>query len=260
MDHLIARTGTQNTNVLLLGHRGWRGNYPENTIYGLKKAFELGVDGVEIDVVINKDGNLVLSHEPWMNPKTCTPGGKHYNIFELTQDEISTFDCGIKPYPDFPHQEKIAVSKPLFREVIDQLDWTDKLLFLEIKSLPDGDGIYHPEPASYVQSIINEFEGVPYTGKVYFMSFDVRILKEIIRQRPYWKTVFLFEELVDELNFSPTAVGPHHDLLNEKNMEAWSTQGLEVYAWTVNELEDIRKCENLKVSGIISDYPNRLFG
>ena len=49
------------TNYKIYGHRGCRGLYPENTVNGFKKAIELGVDGIEFDVVVNKDSQLIIS-------------------------------------------------------------------------------------------------------------------------------------------------------------------------------------------------------
>ena len=59
------------TNYKIYGHRGCRGLYPENTITGFEKAIELGVDGIEIDVVVNKDSQLIISHEPYIDTNYC---------------------------------------------------------------------------------------------------------------------------------------------------------------------------------------------
>ena len=59
-------------HTVIYGHRGARGVLPENSIEGFIYAAGLGIYGVEMDVVISKDKKVVVSHEPWMNPKTCT--------------------------------------------------------------------------------------------------------------------------------------------------------------------------------------------
>ena len=122
--------------MLVIGHRGWRGKYPENTLVGIEKAIELGVHGIEIDVVANGSSQLVLSHEAWMNPEICASGKITDNIFRMTQEEISTFDCGLQPTPQFPHQQRIATTKPLFKSAKQLLDQPNIQLFLEVKSTP----------------------------------------------------------------------------------------------------------------------------
>ena len=55
----------------IFGHRGCRGIYPENTINGFKKAILLGVDGIELDVVVNKNQELIISHESYIDTNYC---------------------------------------------------------------------------------------------------------------------------------------------------------------------------------------------
>ena len=83
------------------GHRGARGLMPENTIPAFKLALDSGVTTIELDVVLTKDKQVVVSHEPWMNASICTnPDGekidpkkeKSFNIYEMTYDEVKQWD------------------------------------------------------------------------------------------------------------------------------------------------------------------------
>ena len=83
------------------GHRGCRGLYPENTVVAFIEAVKLGVNTLEMDVVVSKDGKLVVSHDPVMNDEICsTPDGNaiaateknNYRIYNLTYEEIKKFD------------------------------------------------------------------------------------------------------------------------------------------------------------------------
>ena len=80
------------------GHRGARGLFPENTITSFIEAIKLGVDTLEMDVVISKDSQIVVSHEAWMNDAFCNrPDGKEveanskekYNLYKMTYAEIA---------------------------------------------------------------------------------------------------------------------------------------------------------------------------
>src|SRR5690349_18285871 len=93
------------------GHRGARGLYPENTIPAFIAALDSGVTTIEMDVVITKDKQVVVSHEPWMSSAICLDSSgnefsskdeKKFNIYELTYDEVKLFDCGSKVNEKFP--------------------------------------------------------------------------------------------------------------------------------------------------------------
>src|SRR4051812_22398189 len=142
------------------GHRGCRGLMPENTIPAMIHAIDLGVTTLEMDVHITKDSQVVLSHDHWMNPDITTkPDGSYINadepkyiLYNMTYDSIRRFDVGNKPYPQFPQQQKIHIAKPLLADLIDSVEiycrQKGKRVFynVEIKSSPNGDNIYHPEP------------------------------------------------------------------------------------------------------------------
>src|SRR3954464_12088059 len=115
------------TNFDIEGHRGCRGLYPENTIIAFMEAVKLGVNTLEMDVVVSKDGKLVVSHDPTLNPDICsTPDGKPVStgirIYNLTYDEVKTYDCGLRGNPKFPDQYKTAAFKPLLSDVIDSVE------------------------------------------------------------------------------------------------------------------------------------------
>ena len=116
VSNIIAQQSAQ-----YIGHRGCRGVYPENTIEGLKKAIQYGADGIEWDVVINKDDEIIISHEPYIDTTYCqlkngVDDPKKSNIYKMSTDEIKAFDCGSKFYTRFPNQQKIIETKPTLKE------------------------------------------------------------------------------------------------------------------------------------------------
>ena len=100
-------------------HRGGRGLMPENTIPAMLNGLALGVTTLEMDAVITKDKQVILSHEPFFNHEiTTTPGGgfieekdeKKYNVYSMSYAETQQYDVGLKPHPRFPRQQKIKIS------------------------------------------------------------------------------------------------------------------------------------------------------
>ena len=137
------------------GHRGARGLYPENTIGAMREALSYPlITTLEFDVVISKDGQVIVSHEPWMSEEICLdPKGepvkdKAVNLYKLTAKEIAEYDCGSKPHPRFPHQKKVKTHKPLLKDLLSDINKTHpKIAFdIEIKStVEDEKNGFQPE-------------------------------------------------------------------------------------------------------------------
>src|SRR4051812_10994337 len=102
--------GGKSENFDKEGHRGCRGLMPENTIPAYLKAIDIGVTTLEMDAVITKDSQVVMSHEPFFNHEITTkPDGsyvteaeeKSLNIYRMTYDEVKPYDVGMKSNPRF---------------------------------------------------------------------------------------------------------------------------------------------------------------
>ena len=260
------------TRTYIFGHRGCRGLMPENTIEAFNKAIDLGTDGVEWDVVVNKDKQLVVSHEPYIDSKYClTPEGenisneKSLNIYEMSQDEIEKYDCGSKPYDKYPEQKKIKTHKPLLQEVFKNVDLSKQIILFEIKSEAKDDNKYQPEPKEYASIIIKEVENFPFKKNIIFMSFDKRMLNELYKNDSSLKMVYLtyspfksVKNSLKDLDFKPYAMGMFHPTIGKKDIEFAHNNNIKVFAWTVNKTEEAEKLKKLSIDGLITDYPDRI--
>ena len=260
----------------LQGHRGARGLYPENSIEGFLASVDLQVNTLEMDVVISKDKKVVVSHEPWVSSVICSdsngsaiPDGKGLNMFEMSYDEISKYDCGSKSHPDFPLQARISTVKPLLSEVVTEVEASVASLKLEpvkynieIKSTPEGDGIYHPEPAEFCQLVYHQVTRSGIKDRTIIQSFDVRSLqamKKIDSSVPVALLIYEtqgFENDLEKLGFTPEIYSPYFKLVDEELVESCKLNGIQLIPWTVNEEEDMEEMLELGVDGIITDYPD----
>ena len=262
------------------GHRGCRGLYPENTIQAMLKAIDLGVSTLELDVVITKDKQVILSHEPFMSAEISTnPEGKYitaaqektYNIYQLDYAAVQTWDVGLKPHPRFPQQEKTPSKKPLLFDVIDAVEAYTRMhnippvqYNIETKSDPEGDDTYHPKPAEFVSLLLDVIQGKGIATRTIIQSFDVRTIQLVHAQYPEIKTAFLVEETspkklktqLNALGFIPTIFSPAYQFVDQKLVNSCHRKGMHVIVWTVNTLPEMQKMLDLGVDGIISDYPN----
>jgi glycerophosphoryl diester phosphodiesterase len=264
----------------LQGHRGARGLMPENTIPAFLEALNNGVTTLELDVVITGDGQVLVSHEPYMSHEMClNPDGQtisaaedqKYNIYKMTYAETQQFDCGLKPHPRFPQQRKLKISKPLLKQVIAAAEDHIKSYTLyevdyniEIKSVRGEEGKYQPsieEFSELVFEIINQY--LPWE-RVVIQSFDFRVLKYWHKKYPHVRLAALVENQksaetnLKELGFSPSVYSPDFTLLKSQSaVTALKKKKIRVIPWTVNEPADMKRLKAWGVDGIITDYPNR---
>lgn len=259
------------------GHRGARAFYPENSIEGFIYALEQGVTTLEMDVVITKDSQVILSHEPWMGFEICldTTGKEiteseqmQYNIYQMNYAEVLQYDCGSKPHPRFPQQQKMKTTKPLLSAVIDTIEKLiaeknlPKVYYnIETKCLPEGDNIFHPTPEIFSELLLKVVREKQIAERVFIQSFDVRTLQYINKNYTEVKTVLLIEnektpqENLETLGFVPFAYSPYFKLVNDSLKQFCSERNMQLIPWTVNEENDIQQMLTYKVDGIISDNP-----
>ena len=266
--------------VEIHGHRGARGYLPENTIPSFIRAIELGATAIELDVVISKDKNVVVSHEPYMSSKICNcPDGKQirnpkklHNIYQMNYTEISKYDCGSRKQKNFPYQTNMAVNKPLLEDVFAQIEsYLTKnnlkpiVYNIEIKSDERVDNIFQPEPSEYVAIFLQSIESFQINlSRILVQSFDLRILQELHKINDEVQISFLIanaktiDSNIDELGFQPNYYTPYYKLLNQKKVSYLHSRNIKVGTWTVNSSKEIARMINIGVDAIISDYPDKV--
>ncbi|GAB2945271.1 glycerophosphodiester phosphodiesterase family protein [Hymenobacter coalescens] len=269
---------------LVYGHRGCRGLRPENTIPAFLHALEWGVDGLELDVVVSADGQVVVSHEPWLNSAICTAPdgaglsveeGRAFNFYEQPYAAILRYDCGQRGHPLFPEQRPEPAYKPLLTEVFAAVAHACSVsgralpaFSIELKSTPDEDHITQPAPAEFVtrvQQVIEAFwlaADASARPTILLMSFDHRVVR-CARQLTSYHVCLLIEDHISltghlqRLGFVPDALGPDYVLLTEELLRFCAAAQLPIITWTVNEVDALRAVAGWGVHGITTDYPNR---
>ena len=265
------------------GHRGCRGLMPENSMPAFLKAVELGVTTLEMDVVISGDGEIVVSHEPYMSHVICNSPdgkpvskgeGKGVNIYELTYAEIQKYDCGSRLHPDFPNQQKLSVVKPTLKMVVKSVQrfaaenkYALPAFNIELKSNPKEYGVYYPKPEVFAGFVVNEIRRLGIEEQTTLQSFDINILEELFKasSRKFAISYLVesgknIEKNLDRLTFKPDIYSPLYTLLTEQTIKHLHEQGMRVIPWTVNTLEEADRLIGWGVDGIITDYPDQFVG
>lgn len=260
------------------GKAGARGIMPENTIEGMLKALDLGVTTLEMDAVISKDKQVVLSQEPYFNNEiSLQPNGKpislkdqkNFNIYKMDYEEVKKFDVGSKVHARFPGQMKFKAYKPLLSETIDAVEdyvkthKTPKPVYnIETKTIKKGDNEFHPEPAEFVELIMEVVNQKKIAKRVIIESFDMRTLQYLHEKYPKIQTSLLidekepFEDYIEKLGFKPTIYSPYSVLVGKGLVDRCHAMGIKIIPWTVNSLKEVNYFISLGVDGIITDYPN----
>ncbi|WP_242926295.1 glycerophosphodiester phosphodiesterase family protein [Pontibacter vulgaris] len=264
------------------GHRGCRGLMPENTIAACLKAVDLGVDALELDVVITYDRQVLVSHEAYFSSEFCLlPDGspispfqeKDHNIFRLPYSQIKLYDSGSKLHPRFPAQEKMRTHKPLLQEVIAAVEQHVLVHNLrpvgyniELKSFPEGDHIFHLPPEEFTELVMQVLQEQQVTERCMIQSFDKRPLQILHRFYPEIKLGLLVEDdlptewHLQALGFYPYAYNPQYKLLTRDLVNFIKAKGMRICTWTVNEPEHVKELLEMGVDAIITDFPDFAVG
>lgn len=264
------------TQLDIQGHRGARGLLPENAIPAFLKAIDYGVTTLEMDLAVTADGQLVVSHEPWMNHSICLDSAglpiteedeRLFNIHQMTLTEVQSFDCGSLGNPRFPEQQPTSVLKPLLGEVFEAVD--EKLngkninYNIEIKSSPEGDNIFHPTPKAFSDLVYQFIDGRADWKYITIQSFDFRVLQYFNQTYPGVQLAALIEndktpaENITNLGFTPDIYSSWYKDLSAEDVTYLHDQNALVIPWTVNEPADMQMLIDWGADGIITDYPDR---
>jgi glycerophosphoryl diester phosphodiesterase len=260
-------------NIKIFGHRGCRGLLPENSIAAFNKAIDIGVDGIEWDVVVNKNKELIISHEAYIDNSYCKcldgnsiqdESKENLNIYNMTTEDINKYDCGSIYRSRFPNQTLQKSRKPSVKQAFSEINFNNNTeILFEIKSSPTDYNIYQPKVEEYCKIIYNELINNTRLEYIVFMSFDRNILNELVKLLPNNKYIYLiynplksYKTIIEELNFEAFGLGIYHHIISETTIKQAHNNNIKIYAWTVNTNQEAQKLINKGVDGIITDYPN----
>lgn len=273
--------------IAVIGHRGARGLFPENTLEGFRSAWALGVRSFELDVGLTRDGLAVVAHDPALHPDlTRDRTGRWLEepgplLYALSAAELSAYDVGrIRPgsrtAAQFPAQRpRDGARVPSLAAVLAAVP--DARLIIEIKTNP-----LHPDrtapPARTADSVLGAVQAAGAAGRVVLESFDWRVQKYIrsvcpdIRLAyltsadapadPWWAGVTPAQHggstpaCVAAAGGAGTVWAPLHSDLAEADVRAAHALSLAVIPWTVNQRDDMCRLIGWGVDGLISDYPD----
>ncbi len=246
---------------LVIAHRGGAGISPENTIFAFKRAMDLGVDVLEIDIRATLDGEIIVIHDSKVDRTTNGQG----LVSEMSFEEIRKLDAGFRWTKDggktFPFRGQ-NIQIPTLREVFEAFP------DVKINIDPKYDT---PSPVAPLCNLIKEFNRA---DKVIVGSFRHEVLEDFRQNCPGVATsaspseaafflakfqIGLSESYSPEMQALqvPKRIGSLQ-MVTKEYIKAAKERNLDVHVWTINEIEDMKHLIEIKVDGIMTDYPDRL--
>ena len=192
----------------LQGHRGARGLWPENTLTGFARTIELGVNALELDCAVTRDGVVVVSHDPELNPDCTRDPAGHFltgagpPIITLSYAQLQAYDVG-RLKPGSPYAARFPAQQALDGERIPRL--ADVLAMvrargrsrvrvcIEVKTFPEQPELT-PDPHSFVEALQRDLERTGTASLAAVIAFDWRVIAAAQRLVPQVATTALTEE------------------------------------------------------------------
>jgi len=223
----------------VIGSQGLAGLFPENTLSGVNAALEVGVDGVELDFHLTKDGHLVAHHDYLLNPDLVRDAQGNWveapgpALKSLTLAQLKTYDVGrVRPgspieesYPD-----RAAVDGeelPTLEQVADAVKKNTNSateIWIEIKSSPFGSSATTSTPQDYIKTLSRVFIDRSLRQRCCVINFDWRLLQQVQQQWPGMPTGYLTIDPKWLQNYSEPATDSSPQPLDHSPMHSGFTQ------------------------------------
>ncbi|MDL4841886.1 glycerophosphodiester phosphodiesterase [Aquibacillus rhizosphaerae] len=235
----------------IYGHRGSKGSFPENTLLSFEQAIKQGVDGLEIDVHLTKDGEVVVIHDEFLDRTTNGSGLiKEYDLKEIKKLSAGSKFTELELYE--PHWQQETV--PTLQEVFQLLAPYNIDLNIELKTYL----VNYEEIEEKVLAIVNQFGN---SRKVIYSSFHLPSLIKLKQLDASANIAWLLnqpdthlKEYMDGLNFESLHINKDIVLSDRSH---WTHLSSHIRVWTANSREEIQQLLEMSVNSIITDYPER---
>ena len=235
-------------DFIKIAHRGYSGSYPENTRIAFDKAIEAGVDMIEMDCQLSKDGHVVVIHDEHLQRTAGVQG----LVKGKSLKQLKKLDVGAWFKKSFKG-EKILTLEEVMEIVAGHVD-----LNLDIKTMPRG-------PLGMELKILFILSHYDYLERSILSSFDYRSLRRVRELAPGAKIGILYGKGVKDNPFQVAkdlkahSVHVQKELLTPDVVAKARQLGVRTFVWTVNEVAEMERFLSLGVDGMISDFPGKFW-
>lgn len=232
--------------TLVWAHRGASGYAPENTIFAFEKAIEMGADGIELDVQLTKDGELVVIHDETIDRTSDGSGW----VKDFTYAELSRYHYNKK------HPECKSAAIPTLQEVYALIKPTVLTVNVELKT----GRVFYPEIEERVLALT---ERMGMGERVTYSSFNHYTVQKIKALDSSAKTGMLYSDgIIDAVTYAADIVGAgalHTTIYNlqyPNYIEECRKRRMKIHVWTVNKEPEMRRACEMRADAMITNYPD----
>lgn len=228
----------------VFAHRGSKGTHPENTLAAFREAILVGSDGIELDIHLSKDGEIIVIHDETVDRTTNGIG----EVCKLSLAELKALDAGSWFSPIYQN-EKI----PTLLEVVDLLEELDFHGTLNIELKTD----HHPYDG-LEEKVSQLFQHKMIHFKLVYSSFNYSSLVKIKELNPLSEVAVLYAENgnnVRELNKKYLISAWHVKFDWVKQQQVFNVEKIPIRVWTVNSHRYMQYCFQKELSAIMTDFP-----
>lgn len=224
----------------IIAHRGYSGQFPENTLAAFAGALDIGADYIELDVQLSKDGQVVILHDDSLKRTTGVDG----KVSDFTYEELAGLDAGAWFDASFAG-EKI----PTLEEALTLIRDTQCGVYLELKDIGQVEGF---EEA--VLKVVNE---CGMTNRCLFASFQYRYLQHLKELDPELKTLYNTSSGKKSLpeEFPADYYGLSVETVSQETVGAIHQAGKQAFVWTVNTPAQIKNVRLMGADGMVTNHP-----
>lgn len=232
----------------IIAHRGFSGVYPENTMLAFRKAIEIGADGIELDVHLSKDGQVMIIHDEALKRTTGLDGV----VSDYTRAELEKISAGKTKNDEFGFTPIPSLEEYLAF----MAEHRDKITNIELKTAP----VYYPEIEEKTLELVRKFD---LEKNIIYSSFNWLSIERMQRLGTISETGLLFSgmKLYNQAHIIK-ALGinyfhPDFNDLTDNIVKSYLDNKVGLNVWTVNEIEDMKVCLSWNIDGLITNFPDR---
>lgn len=232
----------------IIAHRGFSGVYPENTMLAFKKAIEIGADGIELDVHLSKDGQVMIIHDEALKRTTGLDGV----ISDYTRAELEKISAGKTKNDEFGFTPIPSLEEYLAF----MAEHKDKFTNIELKTAP----VYYPEIEEKTLELVRKFD---LEKNIIYSSFNWLSIERMQRLGTISETGLLFSgmKLYNQAHIIKSLginyFHPDFNDLTDEIVKSYLDNKVGLNVWTVNEIEDMKVCLSWNIDGLITNFPDR---
>ena len=232
----------------IIAHRGFSGVYPENTMLAFRKAIEIGADGIELDVHLSKDGQVMIIHDEALKRTTGLDGV----ISDYTREELEKISAGKTKNDEFGFTPIPSLEEYLAF----MAEHKDKFTNIELKTAP----VYYPEIEEMTLELVRKFD---LEKNIIYSSFNWLSIERMQRLGTISETGLLFSgmKLYNQAHIIKSLginyFHPDFNDLTDEIVKSYLDNKVGLNVWTVNEIEDMKVCLSWNIDGLITNFPDR---